>query len=234
MAEALELKRESGGESLLGSLLKFGGSAVGSKVIMALTGLGLGVFIIAHLAGNLTAFAGHDTFNHYAEALKGNAPLLWGVRLALLLGFPLHIATAIRAARINRAARPVAYAYASKVPASSAGKTMIISGMMVAAYFCFHLAHFTLHVTGPQPQVADPYNMLVMGFQQPLIAGAYVGAMVLLALHLSHGIYSLFQHLGAWGKQWTPFLKTGSLVLGYGICAAFAAIPLSVLLGFIK
>ena len=85
MAEALELKRESSGESLLGSLMKFAGSSVGSKVIMAITGLGLGLFIIAHLAGNLTAFIGHDTFNHYAEALKGNVPLLWGVRIALIV-----------------------------------------------------------------------------------------------------------------------------------------------------
>ena len=61
-----------------------------------------------------------------------------------------------------------------------------------------------------------------------------IGAMVLLSLHLSHGIYSLFQHLGAWGKEWTPFIKTGALVVGYGLCAAFAAIPLSVYLGFIK
>lgn len=234
MAEALELKRESSGESLLGSLMKFAGSAVGSKVIMAITGLGLGLFIIAHLAGNLTAFIGHDTFNHYAEALKGNAPLLWGVRIALIVGFPLHIFTAVRAARINAAARPVQYAYASKAPASSAGKTMIISGLLVLAYFLFHLAHFTWRVTGPQPEGSDPYAMLVMGFQQPLIAASYVGAMLLLALHLSHGIYSLFQHLGAWGKKWTPFLKTMSLALGYGICAAFAAIPLSVLMGFIK
>lgn len=234
MAEALELKRESSGESLLGSLVKFGGSAVGSKVIMAITGLGLGLFIVGHLAGNLLAFVGHDAFNHYAEALKGNAPLLWGTRLALLIGFPLHIFTAIRAARINAAARPVGYAYAPKTPASSASKTMIISGLLVLAYFLFHIAHFTLRVTGPQPEGSDPYAMLVMGFQQPIIAAAYIGAMVLLALHISHGIYSLFQHLGAWGKKWTPFLKTLSLVAGYGICAAFAAIPLSVLLGLIK
>jgi succinate dehydrogenase / fumarate reductase cytochrome b subunit len=240
MAEALELKRESTGDTLVGSLTKFITSSVGSKVVMALTGLGLWLFIVAHLAGNLTAFIGKDTFNHYAEALKGNPPLLWGTRIALLIGFPLHIFTAIRTVQLNRAARPVAYAYESKTPASTAAKSMMISGALVLAYFGYHLAHFTWRITGPQPTALlangsyDAYTMLVMGFQQPLIAITYVVAQVLLAAHLSHGIYSLFQHLGLWGAKWTPFLKNMSLAVGYGLCGAFAAIPLAVLLGFIK
>lgn len=240
MAEAMELKRESTGESLLGSLVKFGKSAVGSKVIMALTGLGLWLFVTGHLAGNLLAFAGRDMFNAYATALKSNAPLLWGTRTALLIGFPLHIFTAIRTVQLNRAARPQAYAYASKAPARTAAKTMMLSGAVVIVYFAYHIAHFTLHVTGPQPTALlegghyDAYSMLVMGFQQPVIALLYVGAQILLAAHLSHGIYSLFQHLGFWGAKWTPFLKNAALVVGYGLCAAFASIPLAVLLGVIK
>jgi len=240
MAEALELKRESTGDTLVGSLTKFMMSSVGSKVVMALTGLGLWLFIVAHLAGNLTAFIGKDTFNHYAEALKGNPPLLWGTRIALLNGFPLHIFTGIRTVQLNRAARPVAYAYESKAPATMAAKSMMISGALVLAYFGYHLAHFTWRITGPQLTALlangsyDAYTMLVMGFQQPLIAITYVVAQVLLAAHLSHGIYSLFQHLGLWGAKWTPFLKTMSLAVGYGLCGAFAAIPLAVLLGFIK
>ncbi|MFT3708814.1 MAG: succinate dehydrogenase cytochrome b subunit [Archangium sp.] len=240
MAEALELKRESTGDTLIGSLMKFATSSVGSKIVMALTGLGLWLFVIAHLAGNLTAFAGKETFNHYAEALKGNPPLLWGVRIALLIGFPLHILTAINTARKNREARPVAYAFESRAKATMASKSMVLTGLLVLAYFGYHLAHFTWHLTGPQPTSMlpngsyDAYTMLVMGFQQPLIALLYVVAQVLLAAHLSHGIYSLFQHLGLWGAKWTPFLKNGALIVGYGLCAAFASIPLAVLLGFIK
>jgi succinate dehydrogenase / fumarate reductase cytochrome b subunit len=240
MAEALELKRESSGETLVGSLTKFAMGSVGSKVVMAATGLGLWLFIVAHLLGNLTAFAGRDTFNHYAEVLKGNPPLLWGVRVALMIGFPLHILTAIRTVQLNRAARPVPYAFEPRSPARTAAKTMMISGALVLAYFVYHLAHFTWRITGPQPAALlpngsyDAYSMMVMGFQQPIIAAAYVGAQVLLAAHLSHGIYSLFQHLGLWGARWTPFLKSASLTIGYGLCAAFAAIPFAVLLGFIK
>lgn len=240
MAEAMELKREATGVSLVGSLMKFAASSVGSKVVMALTGLGLWVFIIAHLAGNLTAFLGRDTFNHYAEALKGNAPLLWGIRAALIIGIPLHIFTAIRTVLHDRSARPVPYAVASKTPARTASKSMMLTGAVILVFFCYHIAHFTLHITGPQPAALlpdgnyDAFTMLVMGFQQPVIALLYIGAQILLAGHLSHGIHSLFQHLGVWGAKWTPFVKTGALFVGYGLCAAFASIPLAVLLGFIK
>lgn len=240
MADAMELKRDTAGETLVGSLMKFMMSSVGSKVVMAITGLGLGVFIVGHLAGNLLAFAGRDAFNSYATALQATKPLVWGARIALLIGFPLHILTAIRSVQLNRAARPVAYAHDPKSPASAASKTMMISVALFLAFFLYHLAHFTLHLTGPQPTGLlasggyDAFTMLVMGFQQPLIALLYVVAMVLLSAHISHGIYSLFQHLGLWGAKWTPFLKNASLVVGYGLCAGFASIPLAVLLGFIK
>lgn len=240
MAEALELKREATGPTLIGSLMKFAASSVGSKVVMALTGLGLWVFVVGHMAGNLTAYLGRDVFNHYAATLQGTPLILWSARLALLIGFPLHIFTALRTVQLNRAARPTPYAVDPKAPARAAAKSMMISGALVAAYFAFHIAHFTLHLAGPQPTALladghyDAYTMLVMGFQQPLIALLYIVAMVLLAAHLSHGIYSLFQHLGLWGARWTPFLKNGALVVGYGVCAAFASLPISVLLGFIK
>lgn len=240
MADAMELKRDTAGDSLLGSLARFFLSAVGSKVVMAATGLGLFLFVVGHLAGNLLAFAGRDTFNNYAIALKGNAILLWGARSALLVGFPLHILMAIRTVQLNRAARPVPYAFDNKSPARTAAKTMMLSGAIVLVYFLYHLAHFTWRITGPQPEALlpdgsyDAYSMLVLGFQQPLISLVYIGAQVLLAAHLSHGIYSVSQHLGFWGPKWTPFLKNAALVAGYGLCAAFASIPLAVLLGIIK
>lgn len=240
MAEALELKRETAGETLIGSLMKFATSSVGSKVVMALTGLGLWLFVMGHMAGNLLAFVGRDAFNHYAATLQGTPLLLWGTRIALLIGFPLHIFTAIRTVQLNRAARPVPYAGGANAPATLAAKSMMLSGLVVIAYFVYHIAHFTLHLTGPQPTMLtadghhDAYAMMVMGFQVPLIALTYVVAQVLLAAHLSHGIHSLFQHLGLWGAKWTPFIKNGALVIGYGLSAGFASIPLAVLIGIIK
>lgn len=240
MAEATELRRENTVEPLFGSLMKFAMSSVGSKVVMAITGLGLWLFIVAHLAGNLTVYLGRDTFNGYAAALHHNPLLLWTVRLGLIVGFPLHIFTAMRTVALNRAARPVDYLYQNKTPARLAAKSMMLSGVVVLAFLGYHLAHFTWRVTGPQPTATladgswDAYTMLVMGFQQPLIAGFYLLAQVLLAAHLSHGLYSMFQHLGLWGRRWTPWLKKASLVVGYGLCLGFASIPLAVLVGVIK
>jgi succinate dehydrogenase / fumarate reductase cytochrome b subunit len=231
---------EAHAENLIDHLVKFGTGSVGSKVVMAVTGMGLSLFIVGHLAGNLLVYVGHETFNHYAEALKGNAPLLWGTRTALIIGIPLHFLTAFRTAQLNRAARPVPYAYEPKSPARMAAKTMLLSGLVILAFFTFHLLHFTLHTVGPMPTALtangswDAYTMLVMGFQNPIIALSYVVAQVLLAAHLSHGLYSMFQHLGLHGKAWTPFVKNAALVAGYGLCTAFASIPLSVLLGIVK
>lgn len=239
-ADATELKREATVEPLFGSLMKFASSSVGSKVVMAATGLGLWLFIVGHMAGNLTAYLGRDVFNNYAATLKGTPLLLWTTRLALLIGFPLHIFTAIRTVQLNRAARPVPYAHDPQTPATTGAKTMMISGAVVLVYFIYHLAHFTWRITGPQPTALlpnghfDAYSMMVMGFQQPVIALSYIGAQLLLAAHLSHGIYSLFQHLGLWGKRWTPWLKNAALVVGYGISLGFASIPLAVLAGILK
>ncbi len=240
MAEATELRRESKVESLVGGWLGFFQTSIGAKVLMALSGIFLWVFIIGHLAGNLLAFAGPGPFNAYATNLHHTPLLLWSVRLGMILLFPLHIWTSIRCSMINEDARPVPYAYQNRSPARAAAKSMLLSGGVILAFFAYHIAHFTWRITGPQEAgwlvngEFDAFSMLVAGFKVPWIAGLYVVGQLLLSAHLSHGIYSLFQHLGLWGPRWTPFLKNAALVIGYGICAAFAAIPLAVQLGVIK
>lgn len=229
--DAIEMKTT---ESLLGSWLKFFGSTIGSKMMMAATGLGLWVFLVAHLAGNLTAFLGPATFNSYAKALHDNQPLLWLVRLALLAGFPLHVYFAIRTSRLNAIARPVPYAAPPRTPMTLGARTMLLSGLVVLAFLLYHLAHFTWRVTGPQPEQFDPYSMLVMGFSVWWIAVLYVIAQMMLIGHLSHGLYTMFQHLGLYGKRWTPFIRRGALFIAVGLCAAFASVPLAVLVGVIK
>jgi succinate dehydrogenase / fumarate reductase, cytochrome b subunit len=238
MSDAAELKT-GGGEGLIASIVQFAMSSVGSKIVMAATGLGLWLFVTGHLAGNLLVFVGRDAFNGYAATLQANPLLLWGTRTALILAIPLHFYFAVRSTAVNKAARPIPYAYANRTRASVAAKTMVISGLVIAAFFAYHIAHFTLRLVnvteslGPT-RTFSPYDMLIQGFKNPLIAGFYIVGQVLLAQHLSHGISSLFQHLGLWGKRWTPFIKSAGLIVGYGTCAAFASIPVCVFLGIIK
>lgn len=233
-----EATREAA-EPLFGSLTRFALGSVGSKVVMAVTGLGLWLFIVAHLAGNTTVYLGRETFNHYAAALRETPALLWFVRLCLIVGFPLHVVTAVRTAALSRAARPVGYAYGNHAPARMAATSMLLSGLVVLSFFLYHLAHFTWRLTGPMPPPLlsggwDAYSMVVLGFQQPAIAVLYIVAQILLAAHLSHGLYSMFQHLGLWGHRFTPWVKGAAQVVAYGVCAVFASIPLSVLLGFVQ
>lgn len=237
MADALDTA-PSRTEPLLAGVFRFAMSAVGSKVLMALTGLGLGGFIVAHMAGNLAMWGGPAAMNNYAAALKANPPLLWGVRFALLAAIPLHFWAAVRSSRINAAARPVAYAHGNKVPASLGAKTMIYSGLVVLAFLLFHLAHFTLPIESMgRPLQAtgapDVFTMVFRAFESPVYVAIYVVCQLLLAQHLSHGFYSMFQHLGLWGIAWTPVLKRGGQILAWVVCLAFCSVPVGVLTGLI-
>lgn len=209
-------------------------TSIGAKVLMAVSGLFLGLFIVSHLAGNLTAYAGAETFNAYANGLREHPALLWGARLGLIASFAVHIYAAVVTIRWNQEARPIAYATPSRTPASVAGRSMALTGFMVLAFLAYHLAHLTWHLTGPVQFTGDRYALLVHGFQVPSIALLYVVAQLLLAAHLSHGFRSIWTHLGFTGTFLTRHGKRVADLLAYGICAAFASIPVAVLLGVIR
>ncbi len=237
MSEAMDAKPTVEAEPLLAGIVRFWKSSVGAKVAMALTGIVLWGFMMAHVGGNLLIFFGPDVFNHYSHALKANAPLLWVVRIGLIVSFPVHIFTAGRAASLSRAARPVAYATEPATPIRPAAKWALWSGLGLLFFLFYHLAHFTWHSFTPAPLLADGevdvYTMVVQGFQVPWISLIYILAQLMLAGHLGHGIYSLFQHLGIWGPSWTPFAKKLGDALGYGICGALITIPIMVLAGVV-
>jgi len=241
MSEAMDAKPVVEAPPLTRVLLRFFSSSIGMKVVMSLTGIGLWVFIMAHLAGNLVIFAGPEMYNHYAQALKGNPLLLWTERIGLLVAFPLHILTAIRTAQLNREARPVPYAYANNTPIRPASRWALWSGLGILAFLVIHLAQFTWH-WGPwaNPPMAmdgsgnvDVYTMAVAAFSDPKISLLYIVGQLLLAGHLGAGIYGVFQHLGLWGRSWTPFVKNLGDAIGYGVCGAFITIPIAVLAGLV-
>ena len=216
-------------------------SSIGSKTVMALSGLGLLGFVIAHMLGNLQIFAGPEKLNGYAKTLKDLGPLLWVMRGGLAALFGVHVLSAFAVVRANRAARPVPYVGRKDQVTTYAAGTMIYSGLIVLAFVAYHLLHFTLGVTNPAHFASrtptgghDVYTMVVLGFGQVPVALAYVVAQAILCLHLSHGASSAFQTLGVTHPR-LAFLKAG---FGKAVAAVIfvgnVSIPLSVLAGLVK
>ena len=216
-------------------------SSIGKKVTMAVTGLLLIGFIIGHLSGNLLMFAGQDKINDYAAFLQSIPGPLWVARIGLLVAFVLHVVTAAQLAREKRQARPEKYAYKNTVQASVASRSMGISGSFILLFVIGHLLHFTwgviypeyAHMTDAQGR-HDVYNMVVMGFSQPIVTIPYLIALLLLGTHLSHAISSVFQTLGFNHPKYTPLIEKIGPALAVIITIGYIAIPLSVLVGIIS
>lgn len=178
-------------------------SSIGAKHIMAVTGLLLLLFALAHMIGHLQMFGGQDVYNTYAHFLQSLWEVKWPVRAGLLALLAIHVVVAISLVARNRAARPVGYARYRPVRASIAGRAMAWTGLALLAFLSFHILHFTAGMIDPQyfhrvdPQGRyDAYTMFVRGFQQPAIYGVYLAGMALLAAHLGHGAASWLQSLG--------------------------------------
>ena len=216
-------------------------SSLGKKYVMAVTGLALFGFVVAHMVGNLQIFLGREILNGSGAFLKSKPLLLWGARLGLICLVSLHVWAAIRLTQDNRAARPVAYAVQASISASYASRTMLMSGLIVASFIVFHLMHFTLGGVDPEflefrdgAGRHDVYRMVVAGFSTPIVSIFYFVGMALLCLHLSHGVSALFQSLGLRTGHWVRaidlFAKAAALTIFVGNCS----IPLAVLIGLLK
>ncbi|OUM99879.1 MAG: hypothetical protein BAA04_07290 [Firmicutes bacterium ZCTH02-B6] len=211
-------------------------TTVGKKVIMGLTGLFLVLYLIVHLAGNLTAFVpdGGRTMNLYSHTLHKLGPLLWVVRILLLLGFIYHIVTGVQVTLRNRGARANRYAkYASKGGPSKmtpASRWMIITGILIAIFVPLHVNMFSLGpyyetVINGEP-MRDIYRLVVERFKEPGVAFGYAAFMLFLCAHLIHGIWSAFQSLGANDRRWMPFLYGLGTVLSLLIAGGFFVLPI--------
>lgn len=213
---------------------------------MAITGAMLLGFVVAHLAGNLQVFLGAEAINAYGHFLQSKPGLVWGARLGLLAVVFIHIWSAITLARENRAARPVPYANWNPTVASYASRTMVMSGLIIAAFIIYHLLHFTvqaqaINFTGTDFKgltdgngYHDVYGMIVLGFSNPVVSVFYLVAMALLCLHLSHGVSAMFQSLGLKNKAYGHWLDKLALITSAVIFVGYASIPLAVLLQIVK
>jgi len=216
-------------------------SSIGTKLVMAVSGLLLFLFVVAHVLGNLLVFLGPETTNAYAQSLKDLGGLLWISRISLLVVFIIHIASAVRLWGINKSARPNDYSEWESMATSYSARSMILSGSLVLAFVVYHLLHYTLHITNPEfgsfvdlQGRHDVYKMIVLGFSNVTVSVVYIVGMILLGLHLNHGISSLFQTLGIANYAENTALKKAGSILAFLISVGFISIPLSVIAGLLK
>ena len=221
----------------------FWATAIGKKVVMAVTGVIMIGFVIAHVLGNLKVFAGPDEMNTYARFLRtvgepelGYGDLLWVVRIALLTAVTLHIVAAVQLTRMSWAARSVKYSDRKNVESTLAARLMRWGGLLLAIFIVFHIAHFTLGVVGFAPgQYHDlqAYQNVVAGFSVWPVAVFYIIAMAALCLHLDHGIWSMLQTLGWSTAQNEARLRAISRVIAILIFAGFVSVPIGVMAGLV-
>jgi succinate dehydrogenase / fumarate reductase cytochrome b subunit len=220
---------------------RFLASSIGTKIVMAATGALLLLFLVAHVLGNLEVFWGRDAMNHYGELLRTFPAMLWVARAGLLTLAVLHIVAAVRVARLNRQARPEGYVRKRNRVTTIFARTMLGSGIALAAFVVFHILHFTVRSVEPSYKTLhdtsgrhDIFGMVVDAFQRPSIAAIYVIAMALLGMHLVHGISSAVHTLGVAHPRYRGSLQHAGTVVAVLIILGFIAVPLSVLLGWVR
>jgi succinate dehydrogenase / fumarate reductase cytochrome b subunit len=212
---------------MMSQVARFLRSSIGRKVLMAVTGLGLITFLVAHLAGNLLVFVGPEAFNEYSHALVSNK-LVYLAEAILLIAFVAHFVSGFGVTRQSRAARPVGYAVKRRAGHTSnkslASTTMIVSGLVLLAFVPLHLYTFKFgawYETGGDPATRDLYRLVVEVFQDPLHVAWYVVAMVVIGFHLWHGFGSGIETLGV-GRH--PVRLAGK-ILAVVLAGGFAIIP---------
>ena len=217
----------------------FLGSSIGKKWVVALSAIVLLGYVIGHLVGNLQIFAGPDKINAYAAFLHSMPGILWVVRVFLIVALVLHVVMTLKLAAENRSARGAGYERRNSVQIRFATRTMALSGLIVLAFVLYHLAHFTIRVTDarfhslPRGEY-DVYSMVILGFQNVWVSGFYVVAIFLLCLHLSHGLQSMFQTLGANSATLRPIWNVAGQLIAWTIFLGYISIPVAVLANVLK
>lgn len=212
-------------------------TTIGKKAVVAVSGAVLYGFVIVHMLGNLQVFLGPSVYNAYAASLKATAPLLWGVRLTLIVALVAHVVTTLSLVARSAGARPVGYRLQRHSATSYAAITMRYGGPALALYVLFHLAHFTFpgiamgHYTHSH---TDVYANFVNGFSVPWVTAIYIAAQVFLGLHLYHGSWSMLQTLGASHPRYNGIIRLIPQALGLGVATGNIIMPLAVLAGVVR
>ena len=209
---------------------------------MAASGIIFILYVLAHMYGNLKAFAGHDAYNEYAEHLRtigqpflphGN--LLWLMRIGLVVALVVHVYAAVALWRRARAARTTKYVMKKNLASSFSSRWMRWGGLAILLFLVWHLIQFTIpKVNIDGGATNDPYNLLVDSFDNWWMTLIYLAALVALGMHLHHGTWSAAQTLGLTSsanarRRW----KILGWILAVLVAGGFSVVPIFILAGVI-
>lgn len=211
-------------------------STIGKKVVMAVTGIVLFGFVVAHMIGNLQVYLGPEAMNAYAVWLRelGHGAALWIARVVLLVAVILHIVAAVSLAAANRKARPVGYERTARERSTYASRTMVWSGPILALFVIYHLLHFTFGTVHPSFRHGDVYRNFVEGFRVVPVSVFYILAMLALGAHLYHGVWSMLQTLGLSHPRYNALRHGFAGLMTAVVVVLNISFPIAVLAGVIR
>lgn len=221
----------------------FFSSDIGMKWMMALTGIGLLVYVLAHMVGNLKVFISAEEIDLYGEALRDlgghlvpRTSILWLLRIGLIVTFAIHIWTAAVLTKRNIDARGKIRYHNKRqwLAANYASRTMRWTGVIVLLFLAYHLADLTWGLANPDFVRGEVHRNLVASFERLPVAALYLIAQVALAFHIYHGAWSLFQSIGIANERFNDWRRAFAIVFALVILIGNSSIVLAVQFGIIS
>jgi len=211
----------------MGWLSKSLNSSIGKKIVMAVTGLSLILFLTVHFINNMFLFFGKEGFDFLVGSLDAVKPLVRVAESALLLLFGFHIYNGIKLWWENRKANPDKYhVNAAKENSSFYSRTMPWTGGIILVFLISHLATLWVTFNFGMEGTHHYYDVVATTFQSLPVAIAYVIVMLVLGFHLNHGFQSAFQTFGWYHKKYTPLVEFIGTAYAVIFALGFAAIPI--------
>jgi succinate dehydrogenase / fumarate reductase cytochrome b subunit len=221
-------------------LLRLYRTTIGKKAVMAVTGIVFLLFLVAHMIGNLKIFYGKAEYNNYAAWLRTMGapavPYRWGLTSLEIILFAcvlLHIGSAVELALRARRARPVRY-YGGRPKQGYASRTMRTGAILVVLFVIYHLLDLTFRVANPVGIAHDPYDNVVADFNNPWVSAFYIISLLVLGLHIRHGVWSALQTLGQSNARREKAINVFAIVFSIILIGGFLAVPFGVIVGAVS
>ncbi|MEQ9408295.1 MAG: succinate dehydrogenase cytochrome b subunit [Fuerstiella sp.] len=215
---------------VIGPLIKVCCTSVGQKILMALTGLALCGFLVAHLAGNLLLYSGAEQFNEYAERLHSLGPVLWAAELGLLATFVIHICLAVSTAAMSLRARGSSYAEKESKQSTfvllggGASNWMVPTGLAILVFLILHVSDMKFNLRGVGVGEEDTFEHVKAVLNNNVTRIVYLIGLVALGIHLSHGVSSAFQTLGINHARWNGLIRIAGVLFAWAIALGFMSL----------